>query len=315
MSKEEIIRKEVRLIVRELGLLNRNCLNSDMTLAQAHILNYLKQNGKTPFYELLINLGIDKASLSRIINNLETKGYLELKKSEADNRMKDICILPLGIAAINQGDYKANKFISEILNLGDSEETEDIIRAFRAFRILALKNNLTKNDSRILIERISENYMTEAIKLATEVFTNEQSIPAELVPVNDSLKPIWWCARVGEDIIGVAAAWKEKDKWHWGRFAVDKRLRGIGIGQKIAIFSLKEIFNSYTEEIYIEARDATVNMLTKFGCKVIGEAEDFYDEPVTPITLNKSYFDNYLKSNSSEAINLRSSKKRTVDLE
>ncbi|OPJ64368.1 bifunctional helix-turn-helix transcriptional regulator/GNAT family N-acetyltransferase [Clostridium oryzae] len=290
MNKEEIIRKEIRLIVRELGLLNRNCFNSDMTLAQAHILNYLRQNGKTPFNELLINLGIDKASLSRIISNLEAKNYLELKKSEIDKRMKDICILPLGMAAINDGDYKANKFINEILNLGDIEDTEDIIRAFRAFRILALKNNLNKNDSRILVERISENYMADAIKLAIEVFTNEQGIPAELVPVNDNLKPIWWCARVGEDIIGVAAAWKEKDKWHWGRFAVDKRLRGMGIGQKIAIFSLKEIFNSYTEEIYIEARDATVNMLMKFGCKVIGEAENFYDEPVTPITLNKSSF-------------------------
>lgn len=290
MNKEEIIRKEVRLIVRELGLLNHNCLNSDLTLAQAHILNYLKQNGKTPFNELLINLGIDKASLSRIVNNLETKNYLEMKKSETDKRMKDICILPLGMAAINDGDYKANKFINEILNLGEIDDAENIVRAFRVFRILALKNNLKRNDSRILIERISGNYMNDAIKLATEVFTNEQSIPSELVPVNDNLKPIWWCARVGEDIIGVAAAWKEKDKWHWGRFAVDKRLRGIGIGQKIAIFSVKEIFNSYTEEIYIEARDATVNMLMKFGCKVIGEAEDFYGESVTPITLNKNNF-------------------------
>ena len=292
MRNEEIIRKEVRLIVRELGLLNHNCLNSELTLAQAHILNYIKQNGKTPFNELLINLGIDKASLSRILNNLEAKNYLELKKSEADKRMKDICILPLGIEAINSGDYKANKFINEILNLGDSEDTEDIIRAFRTFRILALKNNLKKNDARILIERISENYKAEAIKLATDVFTNEQSIPAELVPVNDNLKPVWWCARVGEDIIGVTAAWKEKDKWHWGRFAVDKRLRGMGIGQKLAIASLKEIFNSYTDEIYIEARDATLNMLMKFECKVIGEAEDFYGEPVTPIILGKNNFMN-----------------------
>jgi DNA-binding MarR family transcriptional regulator/predicted GNAT family N-acyltransferase len=290
MNKEEIIRKEVRLIVRELGLLNHNCLNSDLTLAQAHILNYLKQNGKTSFNELLINLGIDKASLSRIVNNLETKNYLELKKSETDKRMKDICILPLGMAAINDGDYKANKFINEILNLGEIDDSENIVRAFRVFRILALKNNLKKNDSRILIERISENYMDDAIKLATEVFTNEQRIASELVPVNEALEPIWWCARVGEDIIGVTAAWKEKDKWHWGRFAVDKRLRGIGIGQKIAIFSLKEIFSFNDEEIYIEARDATVNMLMKFGCKVIGEAEDFYGEPVTPITLNKSDF-------------------------
>lgn len=290
MIKEEMIRKELRLIVRELGLLNHNCLNSDLTLAQAHILSYLKQNGKTPFNELLMHLGIDKASLSRIVNNLEAKNYLEMEKSETDKRMKDICILQSGMTAINDGDYRANKFINEILNLGDSDDTESIVKAFRVFRILALKNNLKKNDSRIVVKKISENYMEDAIKLATEVFTNEQNIPEELVPVNEGLKPIWWGARVGEDIIGVVAAWKENDKWHWGRFAVDKRLRGIGIGQKIAIVSLKEIFSFDDEEIYIEAREVTVNMLMKFGCKVIGEAEDFYGEPVTPITLSKSSF-------------------------
>ena len=290
MNKAEIIRKELRLIIRELGLINRNCLNSELTLAQAHILNYVKENGTTPFNELLTQLGIDKASLSRILNNLETKNYIEMKNSKIDKRMKAVNILPLGIEAIVEGDYKANKFINEILVLGNSDDTDNILRSFREFRILALKNNLIKNDYRITIERISENYIEDGNKLAIEVFTNEQSIPSELVPINEDLKPIWWCARVGEDVIGITAAWKEKSKWHWGRFAVDKRLRGIGIGQKIAIFSIKEIFDLGAEEIYIEARDVTVNMLRKFGCKVTGEAEDFYGEPVTPITINKCDF-------------------------
>lgn len=184
----------------------------------------------------------------------------------------------------------------KFLDLGDSEDIDNIVRAFRVFRILALKNNLRKNDSRILIEKISENYMDDAIKLATEVFAHEQGIPAESIVIDADLKPIWWCARVGEDIIGVVATWKEKDKWKWGRFAIDKRLRGLGIGQRMAIYSLKEIFRQYTDELYIEAREVTVNMLIKFGCKVIGEAEDFYGEPITPILLNKELFDEHLKS-------------------
>ncbi|WP_303871380.1 GNAT family N-acetyltransferase [Acetobacterium wieringae] len=294
MNKEEIVRKELRLIVRELGLLNYNCLNSGLTLAQSHILNYLKQNGKTTLNELLINLGIDKASLSRIVSNLQASNYLELKRSENDKRMKDIYLLPLGLTAINDGEFKANVFMNEILERGDSEDIDNIVRAFKAFRILALKNHLEKNDSRILIEKISENYMDEAIKLATEVFTNEQGIPTELVPLNLNLKPIWWGARVGEDIIGVAAAWKKNDKWRWGRFAVDKGLRGIGIGEKIAIYSLKKIFNGYTDELYIDARDVTVNMLLKFGGKVIGETEEFYGEAITPILLKKESFEKYL---------------------
>lgn len=292
MKKEEVIRKELRLIIRELGLLNHNCLNSELTLAQAHILNYLKQNGITPFNELLMQLGIDKASLSRILNNLENKNYIEMKKSQSDKRMKDVEIMPLGMEAIIDGDIKANEYINDILLLGKDGEANNIMKAFKEFRILALKNNLMKNDSRVTLERVEANYMEAAIKLATEVFTDEQNIPSELVPVNEELKPIWWCARVGEDIIGVTAAWKEKNKWHWGRFAVDKRVRGIGIGKKIAMLSLQEIFNIATDEIFIEARDITLRMLEKLGCEVVGETEDFYGEPVTPIIIQKCSFIN-----------------------
>ncbi|OOM80127.1 GNAT family N-acetyltransferase [Clostridium sp. BL-8] len=292
MKKEEVIRKELRLIIRELGLLNHNCLNSELTLAQAHILNYLKQNGSTPFNELLMQLGIDKASLSRILNNLENKNYIEMKKSQSDKRMKDVEILHLGMEAIIDGDIKANEYINDILLLGSNEEANNIMKAFKNFRILALKNNLIKNDSRVTIERIEANYMEDAIKLATEVFTDEQNIPSELVPVNEELKPMWWCARVGEDIIGVTAAWKEKNKWHWGRFAVDKRVRGIGIGNKIAMFSLQEIFNIGADEIFIEARDITLRMLEKLGCEVVGEADDFYGDSVTPIIVKKCIFMN-----------------------
>ena len=115
MNKEEIVRKELRLIIRELGLLNHNCLNSGLTLAQAHILNYLKQNGITSFNELLIQLGIDKASLSRILANLEAKEFIKMEKAQNDKRMKYINILSLGRKAIGEGDNEANKFISEIL--------------------------------------------------------------------------------------------------------------------------------------------------------------------------------------------------------
>jgi predicted GNAT family N-acyltransferase len=162
-------------------------------------------------------------------------------------------------------------------------------------RLFALKNDLIKNDSRIIIEKVSSNHMNKVIKLAIEVFTGEQNIPQELVPIKDELSPTWWCARIGEDVVGVTASWKEENKWHWGRYAVDKRLRGIGIGKKIALFSLKEVFDFGTNEVFIEARDITLKMLEKFGCEIIGNAEEFYGEPVTPITIRKYDFESVLR--------------------
>ncbi|NFV11719.1 MarR family transcriptional regulator [Clostridium sporogenes] len=296
MNKAEIVRKELRLIIRELGLLNYNCLNSGLTLVQAHILNYLKQNGITPFNELAIQLGIDKASLSRILNNLKTKDFIKIEKSLKDKRTKDISILPLGMKAMINGDMEANKFINEILDLGNDTVNDNISKSLKEFRILTLKNNLIKDNSRIKIEKLSSNYLEDAIKLTTEVFHCEQNIPKELIPIKKDLKPIWWCTRVGEDIIGVVASWQGNNKWHWGRFAIDKRLRGLGIGKKMAAFSLNEMFNLDVEEIFIDARDVTVTILKKLGCEVLGESIDFYGEPVTPVVMKKQDFMNKISN-------------------
>lgn len=51
-----------------------------------------------------------------------------------------------------------------------------------------------------------------------------------------------------------------------------------------------EIFKFNTDEVFIQARDITLIMLKKFGYEVIGEAKDFYGEPVTPIKLTKHSF-------------------------
>lgn len=290
MNEVESIRKELRLIVREIGLLSHNCLNSGMTLAQAHVLNYLKQNGITPFSELLLELGIDKASLSRILNNLVSKNYIKMENSSTDKRTKCVSILSLGIEAAEKADYEANKYMSKIFSYNNIEMARDIMKSLREFHILALKNNIINNKLRIKIERLPENYKEYAIRLATEVFTYEQNIPEQLIPIKEELKPIWWCARVGEDVIGVVASWTENNHCHWGRFAVDKRLRGLGIGKRIAIISLSEIFTLNIEKVFIEARDITVKLLGEFGCKILGESIDFYGEPVTPIVITKSDF-------------------------
>lgn len=295
LNEVEIVRKELRLIIRELGLLNHNCLNSELTLAQAHILSYLKRNGIVAFNELVIQLGIDKASLSRILNNLAVKDFIKIEKSHTDKRMKYISMLPLGMKAIINGDYESNKFINQILHFGYEDGNNGIAKAFKEFHLLALKNNLIKDNRGIKIEKVSSNYMDDAIRLAIEVFTYEQNIPEKLIPIDKGLNPIWWCAKVGEDIIGVLAGWVESNQWHLGRFAVNRKLRSLGIGKKMIIFSLNEIFNLDVEKVFIEARDITIRILEQFDCEVTGEPIDFYGEPVTPVTIKKYDFINKIK--------------------
>lgn len=145
------------------------------------------------------------------------------------------------------------------------------------------------------MERVSQTDLEEVIRFAAEVFTEEQHIPDQLVPISKEQDPIWWCAKDDGNLIGVSAAWKEAGQWHWGRFAIDKKMRGLGIGKKMASYCLNEIFLLGAENVFLEARDITVKLLEQFGSEITGEPMDFFGEVVTPIIIKK---ENFLSSSS-----------------
>ncbi|GAA0177178.1 bifunctional helix-turn-helix transcriptional regulator/GNAT family N-acetyltransferase [Clostridium sediminicola] len=291
MNETKRIRKELRIIVRELGLLNYNSLNSGMTLVQAHILNYLVKNGETSLNELLIQLGCDKASLSRTIHTLESKNYIITEKMESDKRMKKVSLTPFGKKAIENGERNADSYIDSILS-SDTGDLDKIIDALESFRILITKKSIMNDDRKIIFEKLSSNYYESAMNLVMDIFNKEQNIPKELIPISQKYLPMWWCIRIGEDIIGVVACWIENDMYHLGRIAIDKKFRKLGIGKKIIINSVEAIFRLGGEEIYLEARDITVKILQKIGGEIVADSVDFYGEPVTPVILKKSHYIN-----------------------
>jgi DNA-binding MarR family transcriptional regulator len=290
MTPTARIGTELLNLVRELGLLNRNCLNSGMTLGQAHILSYINRNGPTPFAELQMQLGLDKASLSRTVNALRQREYLRIVSNRADKRAKNVEILPAGTLAMRRAEKSVNSTIENLLFHCDENAWIKVYEALRLLRASALRINLATNPQRVKIEPLRGAYFAAAMELAVQTFSGEQNIPRHLVPLSKSKCPKWWCVRLGEDVIGTVAAWKEAGQWHWGRFAVDKNFRGLGIGKSLAVESITALFTSLTDKIIIEARDVTVGIIKKLGGKQTRPPFDFFGDPVTPMELEKEAF-------------------------
>lgn len=296
MTSTARIRTELRQLVRELGLLNRNCLNSGLTLSQAQILAYINKNGPTPFAELQMQLGLDKASLSRTVYALCQREYLRVLSNRVDKRTKNVQILAPGISALNRAEQSASRTLAGLLSDCEENSRLKIYEALRRLRLSALRNNLATNPKRVRIEPVRDAYFDSTMELLVQTFSNEQNIPSRLVPISKTRSPRWWCARVGEEVIGAVAAWKESDQWHWGRFAVDRNLRGLGIGKALAVASITELFAGAADKLIIEARDITVGIIEKLGGKQTRPAFDFYGEPVTPMELEKEVFLQILSS-------------------
>lgn len=169
----------------------------------------------------------------------------------------------------------------------NSEDTKNVINGLRALRLSAFRKNATHNKARIQIEECTSVYRAEIDSLIQDTFTDEQNIPLHLIPLSTNIDQKWWLARSGEYVLGAVAAWEQDGEWHWGRFAVDNRFRGLGIGKTLARYSLVQTLLS-TNEVYIEARDTTVNIVKELGGEIVGNKFDFYGMPVTPMRLNKA---------------------------
>ncbi|WP_083539386.1 GNAT family N-acetyltransferase [Enterovibrio coralii] len=293
------IRSELRYLVRELGLLDKNCLNSGLSLSQVHVLTYLRKNGVTSFAELGTQLNVEKASLSRTLNGLITKGYVGASANENDKRQKCFRLEPKGLKRLGTADNSANQELSQLLEYLEPQEAQSVIDGLRLLRLSAFRKSAAINKTKIQIETLSPVYREDIDALLRDTFHGEQKIPEDLVPLARETTQKWWVARSGEYVLGAVAGWEKEGAWHWGRFVVDNRFRGCGIGKALALHSLRDLL-TITDEILIDARDTTVSIVQTLGGTVTGEKVDFYGLPVTPMKLIAEDFELALQSSGTE---------------
>lgn len=126
--------------------------------------------------------------------------------------------------------------------------------------------------------------------LVNRVFGGEQGIPRELHPLPDRLRPQWWLAGQEGRVVAAAALYEEDGTWHMGRIAVAPELRGQGIATGLLDFVLRDAFSQGVPRVFLEARDATVHIMQKFGAKTAGKPLLFYGSAITLIVLEREDF-------------------------
>ena len=142
----------------------------------------------------------------------------------------------------------------------------------------------------IIFRRAHREEMPRIMAMQADVFSGEQGIPSEDVDAFMAKDPVCWCAESDGKLYAAAAAWKENNEIHWGRFVVFPAARGQHIGTRLARFSFAELFQEGVDQIYMDARDATVKIVCGMGGKIVGEPYKFYEGNVTPVILTRDDF-------------------------
>ena len=123
--------------------------------------------------------------------------------------------------------------------------------------------------------------------LVSSVFTGEQNIPLELIPIPAEKEPCWWYIRQDGRIAATVALYRDGEEWHMGRLAVSPALRGGHIATELLETAIPAVFAMGIDTIYTESRDTTVHILQKFGGEIAGETSVFFNGSITPVVLRR----------------------------
>ena len=137
------------------------------------------------------------------------------------------------------------------------------------------------------IRQASTADMAEIMTLVEQVFSDEQNIPRELIPIPAEREPRWWYIRQEGRISATVALYRDGDEWHMGRLAVAPGLRGGHIATQLLEVAIPAAFATGIDVIRTDCRDTTVHILQKFGGEIAGKTEVFFKGNITPVVLKR----------------------------
>ncbi|MDH4944154.1 MarR family transcriptional regulator [Sulfurimonas sp. C5] len=100
----------------------------DLTHLQFSILMNLYRNNTTTQKELLKYVYGDEASVTRLIDRLESKGYLKRVQSQDDKRKKNISLTEEGRFLVQKLVHFAKEVNQELIKDLDQDEAEEFLR-------------------------------------------------------------------------------------------------------------------------------------------------------------------------------------------
>lgn len=123
-------RKILRRFERELYFQNVSSCCNGVTLAQCHTLLEIDGKEKISVSELAINLSLDKSTVSRTIEGLVKKGFIDRKIPSENRRTTQLQLTEEGAKTCENINWNNDGFISEALKNLDEEEQLQFLRLF-----------------------------------------------------------------------------------------------------------------------------------------------------------------------------------------
>lgn len=230
------VRSFNRLVTQRVGALDDSYVSRGRPLAEARLLFDIGAMGGADLRELRLRLRLDSGYLSRLLRSLEGQGMVEVCKSAADGRAREVALTQEGEEEFRIYDALSDRLAEAMLAPLGSAQRQKLVAAMaeveRLIRVANLAISLEPADSadaRWCLDR----YFAE---LVTRFDAGFDPANGNMLTAKEMTPPAGWLlvARLDDEPVGCGALKRMDDatgeiKRVWAAPAV----RGLGMGSRL----------------------------------------------------------------------------------
>ncbi|WP_028971912.1 MarR family winged helix-turn-helix transcriptional regulator [Sporomusa ovata] len=128
------MRNAIKIFMRSLGVLEgKKTFCYDCTYAQCHVIWETAQEKKISVNELATRLNITKSAVSRTVDDLVNKGYLDRKPNPDDRRYVDIELTKKGQKVFLEIELNSRRYFEAVLEIIPENKRDTALEGIQIF--------------------------------------------------------------------------------------------------------------------------------------------------------------------------------------
>ncbi|MGQ6385614.1 bifunctional helix-turn-helix transcriptional regulator/GNAT family N-acetyltransferase [Serratia sp. IR-2025] len=247
----ETIRTASRTIVRELGFMRTTLAGTEFSPSAVHALLEIERQEMMTAAQLVLVLGLDKSSVSRMVGKLMRAGLLIETAGEDDTRLKLLCLSATGRQTVARIHAYGRQQVTTALAHLHPLQQQTVAQGLSAYAGALQTHRLATGQTLQTPFTIRSGYQTGMIGRITEMHAEfysrhagfgaffESQVAAGLAEFTGRLDPPGnqiWLAMLNDRIVGSVAIDGQalgQNAAHLRWFILDEGCRGSGVGRQL----------------------------------------------------------------------------------
>lgn len=279
-----------------IGLLNRNLLDSEYSLAEARLIYELHKGGSVQASQIMTNMHIDKSYLSRTLKKLEHDKVVVRKRSPHDRRAVLLSLTEKGAREFAMLNAASDEQIGSLVGHLREEQREKLVGHMDAIRRLMapvadqeavrIRTALKPGDLgyiAYLHGRVYDREHQYGLGFESYVLGGLGEFGHRYDPDKDRV----WVCEDGQEMVGFLVGVHREDAVQLRYFILLPEYRGLGIGKQLMDKFMEFVRERGYRRAYLwttNEQQAAIALYTRYGFVLTEEKQSAaFDKPLVEL--------------------------------